>query len=112
VIGGAATAFYSPASSGRVPEIVTAETGIQRAIAPERLGRVSAYSWMAAMTFLPLGYATAGWIAELVGMSAYLVFGAVWVVSATCALLLVSDVGDFRLAAPEHAEAPAPAVAA
>jgi hypothetical protein len=88
------------------------ETAVQRAIAPHLLGRVSAYNWMAAMTFLPLGYATAGWIGDLVGMSAYLVVGAAWIVVATSALMLVPDVRDFRVGARRPAEVPAPAVAA
>ena len=87
------------------------ETGIQRAIAPQLLGRVSAYTWMAAMTFLPLGYATAGWIGDVVGTSAYLAAGAVWIVVTTCALMLVPDIRDFRLAAPQPADVPAAAVA-
>ena len=87
------------------------ETGIQRAIAPHLLGRVSAYTWMAAMTFLPLGYATAGWIGDVVGMSAYLVTGAVWIVVATCALMFVPEIRDFRLATTQTADIPAAAVA-
>jgi MFS family permease len=87
------------------------ETGVQRAIAPELLGRVSAYSWMASMTFLPLGYATAGWIGDAVGTGTYLVVGAVWIAVTTSVLMLVSDVRDFRLTARDAAEVPAPAVA-
>jgi MFS family permease len=66
---------------------------------------------MAAMTFLPLGYATAGWIGDAVGLSAYLVAGAIWIVVATIALLFVPDVRNFRLGSPERAEVPAPAIA-
>jgi predicted MFS family arabinose efflux permease len=87
------------------------ETGVQRAIAPELLGRVSAYNWMAAMTFLPLGYATAGWIGDAIGTGTYLVIGAVWIAVTTTMLMLVSDVRDFRLVAREASELPAPAVA-
>jgi MFS family permease len=87
------------------------ETGVQRAVAPELLGRVSAYNWMAAMTFLPLGYATAGWIGEALGTGTYLVIGAVWIAVTTSMLMLVSDVRDFRLVAREAGELPAPAVA-
>ena len=87
------------------------ETGVQRAIAPELLGRVSAYNWMASMTFLPLGYATAGWIGGVVGPGTYLVVGAVWIAATTGALMLVSDVRDFRLATPDVDEVPAAAVA-
>ena len=52
------------------------DTAIQRTIAPEKLARVSAYGWMGAMVFLPAGYALAGPIASVVGMRAYLLFGA------------------------------------
>jgi predicted MFS family arabinose efflux permease len=75
------------------------ETGVQRAIAPEKLSRVSAYSWMCAMVFLPLGYALAGPIAEVVGMSAYLVFGAVWSVVTTALVFSVPAVRNYRLPA-------------
>ena len=75
------------------------ETGVQRAIAPEKLSRVSAYSWMCAMIFLPLGYALAGPIASAVGMSAYLVFGAVWILVTTAAVFAVPAVRNYRLPA-------------
>jgi MFS family permease len=75
------------------------ETGVQRAIAPEKLSRVSAYSWMCAMVFLPLGYALAGPIADVVGMSAYLVFGAVWSVVTTALVFSVPAVRNYRLPA-------------
>jgi predicted MFS family arabinose efflux permease len=87
------------------------ETGVQRAIAPHLLGRVSAYNWMTAMTFLPLGYATAGWVSELVGTGRYLVFGAAWIVVTTIALMLVPAVRDFRLESAMPEEVAAPAVA-
>jgi len=72
------------------------ETGIQHAIAPEKLSRVSAYSWMCAMVFLPLGYALAGPIAATVGMSGYLVLGAVWIAVTTAVVLCVPGVRDYR----------------
>ena len=75
------------------------ETGVQRAIEPEKLSRVSAYSWMCAMVFLPLGYALAGPIADAVGMGSYLVFGAVWIVVTTAAVVAVPAVRNYRLPA-------------
>jgi MFS family permease len=75
------------------------ETGVQRAIAPDKLSRVSAYSWMSAMVFLPLGYALAGPIAAAVGMSAYLVFGAVWIIVTTALVFAVPAVRNYRLPA-------------
>jgi MFS family permease len=75
------------------------ETGVQHAITPEKLSRVSAYSWMCAMVFLPLGYALAGPIAAAVGMSAYLVFGAAWIVLTTLVVFSVPSVRNYRLPA-------------
>jgi predicted MFS family arabinose efflux permease len=75
------------------------ETGVQHAIAPDKLSRVSAYSWMCAMVFLPLGYALAGPIAAAVGMSAYLVFGAVWIVATTLFVYSVPAVRNYRFPA-------------
>jgi MFS family permease len=75
------------------------ETGIQHEIAPEKLSRVSAYSWMCAMVFLPLGYALAGPIAAAVGMSAYLAFGAAWIVVTTLIVFAVPAVRNYRLPA-------------
>ncbi len=79
------------------------ETAIQQSIAPDRLSRVSAYSWMASMTFLPLGYAVAGWVADGIGMSTYLVIGAVWIGVSTAIVVSVPDVRDFYL---RHANEP------
>ena len=76
------------------------ETGVQRAVAPDKLSRVSAYGWMSAMVFLPLGYALAGPIAAAVGMSDYLVFGAVWIVVTTAVVFAVPAVRNYRLPAP------------
>ena len=75
------------------------ETGVQRAIAPEKLSRVSAYNWMCAMVFLPAGYALAGPIAAAIGMSAYLVFGAVWILVTTAVVFAVPAVRNYRLPA-------------
>jgi hypothetical protein len=75
------------------------ETGVQHAIAPEKLSRVSAYNWMCAMVFLPAGYALAGPIAAAVGMSAYLVFGAVWILVTTAVVFAVPAVRNYRLPA-------------
>jgi predicted MFS family arabinose efflux permease len=75
------------------------ETGVQHEIAPEKLSRVSAYSWMCAMVFLPLGYALAGPISAGIGMSAYLVFGAAWIVLTTLIVFAVPAVRNYRLPA-------------
>jgi predicted MFS family arabinose efflux permease len=85
------------------------ETCIQRRIEPEKLGRVSAYNWMGAMTFLPAGYALAGPVAAAIGTSATLWIGAVWIVVATVAVCAVPSVRDFRMR--EGPPPPTPAAA-
>jgi MFS family permease len=86
------------------------DTALQQQVAPEKLSRVSAYNWMGAMAFLPAGYALAGPVAALIGMSAYLWIGVVWVVVTTLAVMSVRGVRDFRLAPVEPAPEPAIAV--
>jgi MFS family permease len=89
---------------------VVFETGVQRRIAPEKLSRVSAYNWLAAMAFLPLGYAVAGPLADAIGTSALLWIGAAWVVVTTLALMLVRDVREYRTHEPAAEAAPVPAI--
>jgi len=91
---------------------VVFETCVQQAIAPHLLSRVSAYNWMGSMTFLPLGYAIAGAVGAAVGMSAYLVFGAAWIVATTALVLTVPGVRNFRLRSDGAGEELAAAVPA
>jgi predicted MFS family arabinose efflux permease len=89
------------------------DTALQQTIAPEKLARVSAYNWMGAMAFLPAGYAIAGPVASVIGMSTSLWIGVVWIVVTTLIVISVRDVRDFRLEPVELAEAElAPAMAA
>jgi MFS family permease len=82
------------------------ETTLQEKIPREKLSRVSAYNWFAAMAFLPAGYAVAGPVAGLIGMSTTLWIGAAWIVVTTALVLCVRDVRDFR-ARPTPEAAPA-----
>jgi uncharacterized membrane protein (DUF485 family) len=90
------------------------DTSLQQAVAPDKLARVSAYNWMGAMAFLPAGYAIAGPVASVIGMSTALLAGAVWIVVSTLGVITVPDVRRFRLrevARPAEAElAPAAAL--
>ena len=83
------------------------DTSLQRMIPPEKLARVAAYGWMSAMVFLPAGYALAGPIASVVGMRAYLLFGAGWLVVSTVFIVQLKSVREFTLEqqAPEAAPA-------
>jgi predicted MFS family arabinose efflux permease len=79
------------------------DTALQQAVEPGKLARVSAYNWMGAMVFLPAGYAIAGPIADVIGMSTSLWIGAVWIVVTTLIVISVRDVREFRLK-PVHEE--------
>ena len=85
------------------------DTSLQRQVAPEKLSRVSAYNWMGAMAFLPAGYALAGPVSQVIGISTYLWIGAAWVVLSTAAVLCVREVRDFRGDEPVGTPAAAPA---
>jgi predicted MFS family arabinose efflux permease len=87
------------------------DTALQQAIEPGKLARVSAYNWMGAMVFLPAGYAIAGPIADVIGMSTSLWIAAVWIVVTTLIVISVRDVREFRLK-PVQADELAPAIAA
>ena len=73
------------------------DTALQRQIPRDKLSRVSAYNWMGAMAFLPAGYAIAGPVADLIGISTSLWIGAAWIVATTLAVLCVRDVRDFTM---------------
>jgi len=108
-IGGAAVLAGFAFSYGTV----IWDTALQQVIAPDKLARVSAYNWMGAMAFLPAGYAIAGPIADVIGMSTSLWIGAVWVVVTTAIVISVRDVRDFRLrpsVQPSHDEVAAAAL--
>jgi hypothetical protein len=62
------------------------------------------------MAFLPAGYAIAGPVASVIGMSTSLWIGVVWIVVTTLVVISVRDVRNFRLAPlelPEGELAPA-----
>ena len=84
------------------------DTAVQRAVAPDKIARVGAYGWLGAMIFLPAGYALAGPIADVVGLRAYLLFGAAWLLATTVAVVNHPSVRTFTYAPPPEA-APAPA---
>src|SRR5437868_7209618 len=76
------------------------DTTLQERIPRDRLSRVSAYNWLGAMAFLPAGYAIAGPVADLIGMSTSLWIGAAWIVVTTAILCSVRDVRALRLDRP------------
>jgi predicted MFS family arabinose efflux permease len=77
------------------------DTALQRTIDPTKLSRVSAYNWMAAMAFLPAGYAIAGPVADAIGISTALWIGAAWLIVSLLAVLTVRDVRDYGSHASE-----------
>jgi len=85
------------------------ETCLQQRIEPDKLARVSAYNWMGAMAFLPAGYALAGPVSDMIGISATLWIGAAWIVVSTLAVLSVSSVREFHMRDGAPVAAPAAA---
>jgi MFS family permease len=73
------------------------DTTLQRKVAPEKLARVASYGWMGAMVFLPAGYALAGPIAMAIGIKAYLVIAAGWIVASTLFIIRLPAVREVRL---------------
>ena len=58
--------------------------------------RVSAYGWLGALLFVPLGYAVVGPVAARIGVDATLWVGAGWVIMSTAALLTVPGIRALR----------------
>jgi MFS family permease len=74
------------------------DTTLQRKVAPEKLARVASYGWMGAMVFLPAGYALAGPIAMVIGVKAYLVIAAGWIVASTLFVIRLPAVREVEFA--------------
>ena len=79
------------------------DTTLQRKVPPEKLARVASYGWMGAMVFLPAGYALAGPISMAVGLKAYLVFAAAWIVASTLFVIRLRAVREVEFDAPTDA---------
>lgn len=67
-------------------------TTLQRQTTPETLARVSSYAAFGAVAFHPLGYAIAGPLSTLLGVTTTLWLAAAWVVVTGCLLLAVPSV--------------------
>ena len=72
------------------------DTTLQRKVSPEKLARVASYGWMGAMVFLPAGYALAGPISMVIGLRAYLVIAAGWIVASTLFVIRLRAVREVR----------------
>jgi MFS family permease len=79
------------------------DTSLQSQIPRDKLSRVSAYNWMGAMIFLPAGYAIAGPVADMIGISTSLWIGSAWIVITTIGVLCVPSVRNFRSGSGEGA---------
>jgi uncharacterized membrane protein YccC len=64
------------------------------------------------MVFLPAGYAVAGPVAGVIGMSTSLWIGAIWIVVTTALVISVREVREFRLRPGQATDELAPAIAA
>jgi MFS family permease len=82
------------------------ETTMQQEIPQEKLSRVSAYDALGSFVLMPLGFAVAGPVAELIGARPTILGAAAISLVATLAVLLVRDVRTIV----RHEEGAAPAV--
>jgi MFS family permease len=79
------------------------DTTLQRKVPPEKLARVASYGWMGAMVFLPAGYALAGPISTVIGLKAYLVIAASWIVASTLFVVRLPAVREVEFDTPTDA---------
>ena len=102
-----ATLLLTPAAAGSgfafaLGSIVW-DTTLQRAVPPEKLARVASYGWMGAMVFLPAGYALAGPISTAIGLEAYLLVAAAWIVASTLVVVRLRAVREVGFEEPTDA---------
>ena len=71
-------------------------TSLQQQVPAEALSRVSAYGWLGALLFAPLGYALAGPVADWLGVATTLWVGAAWVLLSTGVVLMVPGIRSLR----------------
>ncbi|GGP83968.1 MFS transporter [Streptomyces melanogenes] len=73
------------------------QTALHKNVPSEVLSRVSSFDWLGAYAFEPIGYALAGPVAALVGISTTLVAGGSVVALGTTAVLMVPEVRQLQL---------------
>jgi MFS family permease len=79
------------------------DTTLQQKVSPEKLARVASYGWMGAMVFLPAGYALAGPIGMAIGLKAYLLIAAGWIVVSTLFVIRLRAVREVGYEEPTDA---------
>jgi hypothetical protein len=71
-------------------------TSLQQHVPAEALSRVSAYGWLGALVFAPLGYALAGPVADWIGVPTTLWVGGAWVLASTGLVLAVPGIRQLQ----------------
>jgi hypothetical protein len=71
-------------------------TSLQQHVPAEALSRVSAYGWLGALLFAPLGYALAGPVSNWIGVATTLWVGAAWVLVSTGLVLAVPGIRSLQ----------------
>ena len=72
------------------------ETTVQEQVPSHALSRVVSIDWMLSLVLYPVGLATSGFVAELVGVGPTLVGAAVFAIVSTAIVLLVPSVREVR----------------
>jgi hypothetical protein len=84
------------------------QTTLQRSIPADRLARVSSYDWLGSLAFVPVGYALAGPLSSVLGLTATLYLGAGWCVASCLVVSCSRSVRQVRMAprslGPSHIE--------
>jgi hypothetical protein len=71
-------------------------TSLQQHVPAQALARVSAYGWLGALVFAPLGYALAGPVSNWIGVATTLWVGAAWVLVSTGLILAVPGIRSLQ----------------
>jgi MFS family permease len=71
-------------------------TSLQQHVPVEARSRVSAYGWLGALLFAPLGYALAGPVADWIGVATTLWVGAAWALVSTGLVLAVPSIRQLQ----------------
>jgi MFS family permease len=71
-------------------------TTMQQDVPADAIARVASYSQIGTLVLAPIGYATVGFVAEAVGISAVLWAGAAWIVASTLIVIALPAIRNHR----------------
>jgi MFS family permease len=93
----AAGAFFGGAQSSLSGALW--RTTIQKEVPAEAIARVAAYSLVGTLVLAPIGYASVGFVAQALGISAVLWAGVAWIVASTLLVIALPTIRSYRVEA-------------